>query len=135
MQEQDRRQPVSWQCPLLLQACAEPSRLAHAAGAGLLSTGANAASIAGKVDVYLAGGTAHCEGLRLLPRTAQSERQMQSFFGDLGKACDSIAASVCQGLRDNADADYPEQGAHVETTLAALRTAADGLGEVAEGWI
>lgn len=58
-----------------------------------------------------------------------------SFFGDLGKAVDSIAAAVCDGLRENADDDYPEQVAHVETTLAALRTAADGLGEVAEGWI
>lgn len=58
-----------------------------------------------------------------------------SFFGDLGKACDSIAAAVCPGLRRQSDDDFPEQGAHVEETLAALRTAADGLGEVAEGWI
>ncbi len=57
-----------------------------------------------------------------------------SFLGDLGWATDSIAAAVCRTLRTNADDDYPEQIAHVETTLAALRTGSDGLGEVA-GWI
>lgn len=58
-----------------------------------------------------------------------------SFLGDLGWTTDSIAAAVCRTLRINADDDYPEQSAHVEATLAALRAASDGLAEVAEGWI
>ncbi len=63
-------------------------------------------------------------------------RDSISFLGDLGKACDSIAAAVCPELRGLAatEAD-PQSVEHVESTLAALRTAADGLGEVAEGWI
>lgn len=75
---------------------------------------------------------------KAIDEDAMARRPMRdeiSFFGDLGKAVDSIAAAVCDGLRTNADDDYPEQVAHVETTLAALRTAADGLAEVAEGWI
>lgn len=60
--------------------------LATASSAAFLPAMASAASIAGKVDVYLAGNPARCNGLRLLPRTAQSERQMQIFFGSLGPA-------------------------------------------------
>ncbi len=63
-------------------------------------------------------------------------RDSISFLGDLGKACDSIAAAVCPELRDLADTEAdPQSAEHVESTLAALRTAAAGLGEVAEGWI
>lgn len=63
-------------------------------------------------------------------------RDQISFLGDLGKAVDSIAVSVCPELRGLADVeDDPQSVDHVESTLAALRTAADGLGEVAEGWI
>lgn len=67
---------------------------------------------------------------------AKFPRDEISFFGDLGKACDSIAAAVCPNLRRLTDVEDDEQSVvHVEATLAALRTAADGLGEVAEGWI
>lgn len=67
---------------------------------------------------------------------SKRSRDAISFLGDLGKACDSIAAAVCPELRQLTDAEVDPQGVeHVESTLAALRAAADGLAEVAEGWI